>query len=121
MYAANHLGVKAIACLTESGATPLWMSRISSGIPIYAMTPHVETRRKVTLYRGVCPVSFTHTTADHAIVNKEAVDELMRRGAVRNGDLVIITKGDLMGVLGGTNALKIVRVGDMHEPSSTEA
>lgn len=121
MYAANHLGVKAIACLTESGATPLWMSRISSGIPIYALTPHVETRRKVTLYRGVCPVSFTNTTKDHATVNKEAVDELMRRGAVRNGDLVIITKGDLMGEMGGTNALKIVRVGDMHEVPSTEA
>ena len=121
MYTANHLGVKAIACLTESGATPLWMSRISSGIPIYALTPHVETRRKVTLYRGVCPVSFTTTTTDHAVVNKEAVDELVRRGAVRNGDLVIITKGDLMGVMGGTNAMKIVRVGDMHESSSTEA
>ncbi|HSH30528.1 MAG TPA: pyruvate kinase, partial [Thiohalobacter sp.] len=49
MYTANHLGVKAIAALTESGATPLWMSRISSGIPIYALTRHVETRRKVTL------------------------------------------------------------------------
>jgi pyruvate kinase len=121
MYAANHLGVKAIACLTESGATPLWMSRISSGIPIYALTPHVQTRRKVTLYRGVCPVSFTNTTTDHAAVNKEAVDELLRRGAVRDGDLVIITKGDFMGVMGGTNAMKIVRVGEMHEPSSTEA
>lgn len=120
MYAANHLGVKAIAALTESGATPLWMSRISSGIPIYALTPHVETRRKVTLYRGVCPVSFSVASTDHAVVNKEAVDELMRRGAVRDGDLVIITKGDLMGVMGGTNAMKIVRVGHMHEPSSTE-
>ena len=53
MYTANSLGVKAIAALTESGATALWMSRISSGIPIFAMTRHVETRRKVTLYRGV--------------------------------------------------------------------
>ena len=121
MYAANHLGVKAIACLTESGATPLWMSRISSGIPIYSMTPHVETRRKVTLYRGVCPVSFTVTsTTDHATINKEALDELMRRGAVRDGDLVIITKGDFVGEMGGTNAMKIVRVGDLHE-SSPEA
>lgn len=120
MYAANHLGVKAIACLTESGATPLWMSRISSGIPIYALTPHVATRRKVTLYRGVCPASFTVSSTDHAVVNLEAIDELKRRGAVRDGDLVIITKGDLMGVLGGTNAMKIVRVGDMHEPSAIE-
>ena len=114
MYTANSLGVKAIAALTESGSTPLWMSRISSGIPIFAMTRHVETRRKVTLYRGVYPVSFDVTTPDHATVNKEAIDELMRRGAVRDGDLVIITKGDLMGVHGGTNAMKIIRVGE-HE------
>ncbi|MGA7801106.1 MAG: pyruvate kinase [Gammaproteobacteria bacterium] len=114
MYTANHLGVKAIAALTESGATPLWMSRISSGIPIYALTRHVETRRKVTLYRGVYPVSFDVTSTNHAEVNKEAVEELMRRGAVRDGDLVIITKGDLMGVHGGTNAMKIIRVGE-HE------
>jgi len=113
MYAANHLGVKAIACLTESGSTPLWMSRISSAIPIYALTPHVETRRKVTLYRGVCPVSFSISTTDHAEVNRDAIDELLRRGGVRDGDLVIITKGDLVGVMGGTNAMKIVRVGDM--------
>lgn len=117
MYTANHLQVKAIAALTESGSTPLWMSRISSGIPIYALTPHVETRRKVTLYRGVCPVKFATQSTDHAAVNKEAVDELVRRGAVRDGDLVIITKGDLAGVHGGTNAMKIVRVGEMSEPN----
>ncbi|VAX12231.1 Pyruvate kinase [hydrothermal vent metagenome] len=118
MYIANHLGVKAIAALTESGSTTLWMSRISSRIPIYALTSHVETRRKVTLYRGVCPVSFEVSSKDHAEINKEAVDELLRRGAVRDGDLVIITKGDLMGVMGGTNALKIVRVGEMVEPDN---
>jgi pyruvate kinase len=116
MYTANHLGVKAIAALTESGSTALWMSRISSGIPIYALTSHVNTRRKVTLYRGVYPVSFETASHDHAEVNKEAIDELVRRGAVRDGDLVILTKGDLLGKLGGTNAMKIVRVGDMQEP-----
>ncbi len=113
MYTANHLKVKAIAALTESGSTTLWMSRISSGIPIYAMTRHVATRRKVTLFRGVYPVSFDVTTTDHVELNREAIDELRRRGAVRDGDLVIITKGDLMGVHGGTNAMKIVKVGDM--------
>jgi pyruvate kinase len=117
MYAANHLDVKAIAALTESGSTPLWMSRISSGIAIYALTPHVETRRRVTLYRGVYPISFDVKTNDHGEANKEAVDELKRRGVVRDGDLVIITKGDLMGIHGGTNAMKIVTVGDDLLPS----
>jgi pyruvate kinase len=120
VYAANHLGVKAIAALTESGATTLWMSRISSGIPIYALTGHVETRRKVTLYRGVYPVSFEPVSTSHAVVNQEAIDELVRRGTVRDGDLVIITKGDLMGELGGTNAMKIVRVGELVDPNDQQ-
>ncbi len=115
MYTANHLDVTAIAALTESGATALWMSRISSDRPIYALTPHVETRRKVTLFRGVYPINFKPESSNHAQVNRDAIDELTRRGAVREGDLVIITKGDLMGVGGGSNAMKVVRVGDMVE------
>lgn len=111
MYTANHLPVKVIATFTESGSTPLWMSRISSSVPIYALTRHVETRRKVTLYRGVYPVAFEVTTSDHATVNREAIDELRRRGTVREGDLVIITKGDLTGVMGGTSAMKVAVVG----------
>ncbi len=112
MYTANHLGVRAIAALTESGATPKWMSRISSGIPIYALTPHVATRRKVTLLRGVYPVSFDLTGVDTVQANVEIVEELQRRGAVRNDDLLIITKGDLTGMSGGTNVMKILRVGE---------
>ncbi|MDT8370901.1 MAG: pyruvate kinase [Gammaproteobacteria bacterium] len=117
MYLANHLDVKAIAALTETGSTPLWMSRISSGIPIFGLTPHIETRRKMTLYRGVYPVSFTVAHNDHATLNLEAVDELKRRGVVRDGDIVIITKGDLE-AQGSTNAMKLVRVGDMIEPKN---
>ena len=112
MYTANHLGVAAIAALTETGSTVKWMSRISSGIPIYAMTRNVFTRRKVTLFRGVYPVSFDVASTDVARVNQEIIDELVRRGAVRTNDLVIITKGDRRGVKGQTNILKIMRVGE---------
>jgi pyruvate kinase len=112
MYTANHLGVKAIAALTESGSTVKWMSRISSGIPIYAMTRQVPTRRKVTLFRGVYPVSFDVASKNIHEVNREVIDELLRRGTVREGDLVIITKGDRCGVEGQTNIMKIMRVGE---------
>ena len=112
MYMANHLKVKAIAALTESGTTPLWMSRISSGIPIFALTPHVKTCRKVTLYRGVYPVCFTVDHSDHAVLIREAVEVLQKQGVVQDDDLVIITKGDLE-VKGSTNSLKLVRVGDL--------
>jgi len=113
MYTANHLNVKAIAALTESGSTTLWMSRISSGIPIYALTRHEETCRKVSLYRGVYPVQFPTIQTSHAEANMRVVDLLKSQGVVEDGDLVIITKGDLMGVQNGTNAMKIVRVGEM--------
>jgi len=94
MYTANHLGVRAIAALTESGATPLWMSRISSEIPIYALTRQVGTSRKVTLYRGVFPAIMNTVGTTHAQANKEAVAVLQQHGLVEDGDLVIITKGD---------------------------
>lgn len=111
MYTANHMDVKAIIALTESGSTPLWMSRISSGIPIYAMTRHEATRRRVTLYRGVYPVAFDvlHENADRVL--ESAVGELRKRELVKNGDYVICTKGELSGVTGGTNSFKILRVG----------
>ncbi len=115
MYVANHLTVRAIAALTESGSTALWMSRINSSVPIYALTPHVETRRKVTLYRGVYPVSFILNSKDPAVVMQEAVDELRRRGAVRDGDLTILTIGEPLAKPGGTNTMKIVRAGELHK------
>jgi pyruvate kinase len=117
MYLANHLPVAAIAALTESGSTPLWMSRISSGIPIFAMTPHLASQRRVTLYRGVYPVAFRVEHTDHAALNKEVIDELQRRGVVRDGDIVIITKGDLEKP-GSTNAMKLVKVGEMVAPQA---
>lgn len=112
MYTANHLEVKAIAALTETGSTVKWMSRMNSGIPIYAVTRSADTRRKVTLYRGVYPVSFDVASKNMHEVNKEVIDELLRQGTVRDGDLVIITKGDRSGVEGQTNIMKIMRVGE---------
>jgi pyruvate kinase len=114
MYTANHLeGVKAICCLTESGSTALWMSRISSGLPIYALSKRVDPQRKVSLYRGVEAISFDPTVLARHDVNRLAVAELEKLGVVKDGDLVLLSKGDHMGLLGGTNAMKIVRVGSV--------
>lgn len=112
MYTANHMGVRAIAALTESGATPLWMSRIRSGIPIYALTSSDAAARRVSMYRGVYPVKLHEPLKDPKIANRQAVELMIEEGIVENGDLVIITKGDLMGTKGGTNQLKILRVGE---------
>jgi pyruvate kinase len=111
MYTANHLKVRAIVALTESGATPLWMSRIRSDIPIYAFTRHESTRRRVTLYRGVYPVIYDVTgprTLERLYDSIFA--RLLELSLVDRGDLVILTKGELSGVQGGTNSMLILKV-----------
>ncbi|TQV85796.1 pyruvate kinase [Aliikangiella coralliicola] len=114
MYAANHLpDIKAIVCLTESGSTPLLMSRIRSGMPIYALTRLESTKRRMALFRGVEAISFDPTVLARHDVNRLAADELMKRGVVKEGDLILLTKGDHMGILGGTNALKILKIGEI--------
>jgi len=115
MYSANHIGAKAICALTETGSTCLWMSRISSGIPIYAFTRHTATRRRVALYRGVYPMKFDITHTDPLEANKQMIDQLIKQDAVEDGDFVIITKGDLRGRRGGTNNMKMIQVGQALE------
>ena len=113
MYIANHLqGVKAIVSMTLTGATPLLMSRLSSGIPIFAFTPLESSQRKVCLYRGVITHAFDSEHINNAEVNKIAIDQLKATGVVEDGDLVILTKGDYTKAHGGTNTLKVVRVGN---------
>jgi pyruvate kinase len=110
MYAANHMRVRAIVALTESGSTPLLMSRIRSDMPIYAFTRHEATRRRVTLYRNVYAVPFDITTTESATLYPAIFDRLLELGLVDINDLVILTKGELSGVSGGTNSLQILRV-----------
>lgn len=111
MYTANHMEAAAIAAWTESGSTAKWMSRISSGIPIYALTSKQSTRRKVTIFRGVYPVNFKYGEDEILDPNATIINKLISMGAVEIGDLVVLTMGDQKGVQGGTNAMKILCVG----------
>ena len=113
VYGASKSNIKAIAALTETGSTPLWMSRIQSMIPIYAMTKNDSTSRKICLYKGVYSIKLENIEYVHAKANQQIIDLMLEKGAVKKGDLVMITKGDLMGTSGGTNALKIVKVGKL--------
>jgi len=111
MYTANHLKVRAIVALTETGATPLWMSRIRSDIPIHAFTRHEATRRRVTIYRGVNPVIFDVPGLDTPErLYRSIFARLLELQLVKKGDLLILTKGELSGVQGGTNSMQILKV-----------
>jgi pyruvate kinase len=110
MFTANHLNVKAIVALTESGNTTLWMSRVRSDIPIYAFTRQEITRHRVTLYRGVYPVAYDAVDAGSAEFYYSIFRQLLALHLVKQGDLVILTKGELSGVSGGTNSMQIIEV-----------
>jgi pyruvate kinase len=110
MYAANHLkGVTALIAMTESGRTALMMSRISSGLPIFAMSRHEHTLNLTALYRGVTPVYFDSHN-DGVIAANDAVNRLRDKGFLVSGDLVIVTQGDVMETVGTTNTSRILRV-----------
>jgi len=110
MHTASHMEIHAIVALTESGSTALWMSRMRSDIPIFAFTRHKTTRRRVTLYRGVYPVHFDVTHTDSERLHQDMFDKLLDLHQVNTGDLLVFTQGDLKGIAGGTNMMKILRV-----------
>jgi pyruvate kinase len=110
MYTANHLSVKAIIALTESGSTTLWMSRQRSDIPIYALTRHESSRRRVALYRGVYPVSFDVHKVERNEIRQAAIALLRSTGDLNPGDLVLFTYGQQKGVAGMTNTMQILTV-----------
>ncbi len=118
MFTTGSLKIRAIAALTQSGVTALLMSRRSSKVPIFALSPQEDTRRKVTLFRGVYPVEFGEGLIDPEEILNLAEDELHRRDAVQNGDLIVMTIGEPVGKAGGTNTMKIIRVGENEDSES---
>ena len=112
LFTAFHLKVKAIASLTESGSTALWMSRLNCGVPIYALTAQTTTRYRCSLFRDTYPLVVKYVGEDREELLAEAERVLVENGVVQEGDLIVLTIGEPIGKSGGTNTMKIVRVGD---------
>ncbi|MFA7664941.1 MAG: pyruvate kinase [Burkholderiaceae bacterium] len=112
LFVAHHMKVKAVVALTESGSTALWMSRLDSGVPIYALTPLESSRRRMCLYREVHPLLMNYHAREREALLLEAQQRLLEAGIVERGDLIVLTIGEPIGKSGGTNTLKIVRVGE---------
>lgn len=116
LFTAYHLKVKAIAALTQSGSTCLWMSRLNCGVPIYALTPETSTRYKLSMFRGVEPMMIGYDGADRDELQSRVERALMDCNAVRAGDMIVLTMGEAIGKTGATNTMKIIRVGEHPAP-----
>ncbi|MGC9163445.1 MAG: pyruvate kinase alpha/beta domain-containing protein, partial [Thiomonas sp.] len=112
LFTAHHLGCKAIAALTESGSTALWMSRHRVNVPIYALSRSESSVRRMALYRNVRPMlmRFSTSESDRDSLLNQAEAKLIEKKAVASGDSYAITCGEPIGTAGGTNMLKVMRV-----------
>jgi pyruvate kinase len=116
LFTAYHLKVKCIASLTESGSTALWMSRVNCGVPIYALTSQTQTRYRCALFRDVFPLMVKYVGHDREELLREAEKALVASKVVKEGDLIVLTIGEPIGKAGGTNTMKIVKVGEHLKP-----
>jgi pyruvate kinase len=116
LFTAYHLKVKCIASLTESGSTALWMSRLNCGVPIYALTSQTGTRYRCALFRDVYPLMVRFIGHDREELLREAEQTLFDNKVVKEGDLIVLTIGEPIGKSGGTNTMKIVKVGEHLKP-----
>ena len=112
LFTAHHLKVKCIASLTQSGSTALWMSRLNSGVPIYALTPEAATLTKISLMRDVRSFTLPYEGHDREKLMLAAEHVLLDNGVAQAGDIVVITMGEPIGQSGGTNTMKIVQLGE---------
>ncbi len=111
IYAANHYSaVRGIACLTESGTTPLLMSRLSSGRPIFALSSNINTLKRLCLCRGVIPLYFDAESFQQGELDARSIEYIKSCGYLHKGDAILLTKGEVLGEKGATNMMKILPV-----------
>jgi pyruvate kinase len=109
MITANKVSVQAIIALTESGSTAQWLSRVRSPVPIVGLSPNRASLRKMRLFQHVHPLFYAPGDEQSiAEIQSQALERVREAGLIRSGDRVLMTLGDEMGVLGGTNTMKIL-------------
>ncbi|TVQ29541.1 MAG: pyruvate kinase [Wenzhouxiangella sp.] len=108
MITANKIPVQAIIALTESGSTAQWLSRVRSPALIVGLSPNRATLRKMRLFQHVMPLFFAPEAMTAPQLARAAVRHVREAGLIQTGDRVLMTMGDEIGVLGGTNTMKIL-------------
>ena len=111
MFLAEHIKVRAIIALTESGGTARYLSRFRSSVPIYGLSRHDGSRRRMAMIRDVFPIHFDSQDLPTREAARGAIRQLFQAGLLAEDDSVIITSGDHMQLHGATNTLRLLKVG----------
>ena len=117
-FLSTNVSVQAIIAFTESGSTALWLSRVQSPVPIFAMSPIESSRRKMALYRNVIPVAHVPEGSSMEPVIEKALKLLWDHDAIRDGDRVLLTMGESQGTEGGTNTMRLITIGEDSRPDN---
>ncbi len=112
MFLTEHIGVRAIVAMTESGGTVRYLSRFRSSAPVYAFSRHDGARRRMALMRDVFPIAFDSRGLAPREAARDALAMLHDRGQLATGDRVIFTSGDTMQQHGATNTLRLLQMGE---------
>nr|MDQ3056405.1 pyruvate kinase [Pseudomonadota bacterium] len=111
MFLSEHIGVRAIVAMTESGGTARYLSRFRSAVPIYGLSRHPGARRRMALMRDVFPIDFDSRGMATREAARAALEAMFKSGLLAEGDRVIFTSGDHMEQHGATNTLRLLQVG----------
>ena len=112
LFTASHLRCAAIVRLRSRGRR-LSGCRHDVDIPIYALTSaDRDALPRVRLLRDVYPIEVKYVGTDREELLAEAEKVLVDNGVVNDGDIIVLTIGEPIGKSGGTNTMKIVKVGE---------
>jgi pyruvate kinase len=107
---AEDLEADAIITATSSGYTSKAISKFRPRAPIIAATITKRVMRKLSLVWGVYPVESMQSEITDEVIDR-SIHSAMKKGYIKEGDLIVITAGIPVGVSGTTNLIKVHTVG----------
>lgn len=111
MFLSEHIGVRAIVAMTESGGTPRHLSRFRAKAPIYAIARDEGARRRMALMRDVFPIDYDSRGQTPRQAARGSINLLVASGRLLPGERIVFTSGEHMETHGATNTLRLLQVG----------
>jgi len=111
---AKKMDLKAVVALTASGYTAKFLSEGRLSVPIYACCPQKSICRYIKLYRGVYPVPIEFEGKIDNPTLQKMDDFLINKLNFKKDDLIIFTGSVPELLLGGTNFIKVHKIGSLN-------